>query len=495
MQYGVLLQKIIFVLSSIQGYKIPLKNYIDQKQIPNNRNFSKTEIQSLEVELNKLYKIGAIQSTKNVKGQFISTYFLVPKPNGSDRFILNLKKFNDFVITEHFKMEDIRTAINILEKNDFMCSIDLKDAYFLIPVSQSDRKYLRFIYNGTTYEFTCLPFGLSTCPYVYTKTMKVVLVYLRKLGIRITNYLDDFLIFGRTIKECVNNVEKTKRVLMDLGFIINFSKSELEPKRRCKHLGVIIDSEKMTIELTSSKKENLKKTIEKILKKKCCKYEELLSLIGTMVAACPAVKSGWLYYKELERIKCLQGPIALCNKQKIVWLSNLALKDLEWWNENILMTTNDIRDFKFDKEIFSDASLSGLCAIYQNENARGFWKIEEKSFHINFLELLAAFLALQSIAKNDHDCQILLRIDNIVAISYIYKMGGIKFPYLNNITRRIWEWCGKRNIWIFAEYVASKENPADYESRIINIDTEWELADYAFNEIVREFGNPYIDRY
>ena len=72
--------------------------------------------------------MGAIEKTESSKDQFISCYFLVPKPDGSSRFILNLAKFNEFVNIEHLKLEDIRTAINLLERGDFMCSLDLNDA-------------------------------------------------------------------------------------------------------------------------------------------------------------------------------------------------------------------------------------------------------------------------------------------------------------------------------------------------------------------------------
>lgn len=41
--------------------------------------------------------------------------------------------------------------------------------------------------------------------------------------------------------------------------------------------------------------------------------------------------------------------------------------------------------------------------------------------------------------------------------------------------------------------MASKDNPADEGSRISNIDTEWELSEIAFREIVKKFGKPSID--
>ena len=390
-------------------------------------------------------------------------------------------------------MEDFRTAINILEEGDFMASIDLKDAFLMIPIHLADRKYLRFIYNRKLYQFTALPFGLASSPFVYTKILRAVLAWLRKRGIRVTNYLDDFLFFGRTISECLEFIKLAMKLLESLGFLINFSKSNLTPNRRCRHLGIIIDSSAMTIEITKEKKQSIKNLIDKVLIKQGCRFDELMSLIGKLVAACPAVKSGWLYYKSLEHLKYIQGPIVQCDRKKFIQFPEPVLIDLEWWSKNIPQAYNFIRKFRFDYEIFSDASGTGWGAICGNKNARGSWSVTERKNHINYLELLASFLALKSFAANKKNCQILMRIDNITAISYINKMGGIKYLHLNNVTREIWSWCNKRNIWIFAEYVASKENPADIESRISNPDTEWELANFAFQRIVERFGAPEID--
>jgi hypothetical protein len=49
----------------------------------------------------------------------------------------------------------------------------------MIPIADSYKKYLRFEFNGTLYEFNSLPFGLSTAPYVFTKIMKQVVASLR----------------------------------------------------------------------------------------------------------------------------------------------------------------------------------------------------------------------------------------------------------------------------------------------------------------------------
>ncbi|KAJ8911445.1 hypothetical protein NQ315_008331 [Exocentrus adspersus] len=73
-------------------------------------------------------------------------------------------------------------------------------------------------------------------------------------------------------------------------------------------------------------------------------------------------------------------------------------------------------------------------------------------------------------------------------------MGGVQFPRLTNLSRLIWQWCEHRSIWLYASYIPSRENfTADDQSRNKEINTEWELADWAFTRIVKKFGEPQID--
>lgn len=132
------------------------------------------ETKDIEEEVLRLQALGAIEIYSPVANQFISNYFLVPKPGNKSRFILNLKELNKFIRTDHFKLEDLRSVCKLLDYGMFMSTVDPKDAYFLIPVHKSSRKYLRFIFKDIIYEFTCLPFGLSTSPFIFTKLMKPV---------------------------------------------------------------------------------------------------------------------------------------------------------------------------------------------------------------------------------------------------------------------------------------------------------------------------------
>lgn len=89
-------------------------------------------------------------------------------------------------------MEDIRTVTRLVTKNCFMCTIDLKDAYFFVRVNTNSRKYLRFVFENILYEFICLPFGLCSALYMFTTLMKPIISALRKMNVIIYIYLDDF---------------------------------------------------------------------------------------------------------------------------------------------------------------------------------------------------------------------------------------------------------------------------------------------------------------
>ena len=66
-----------------------------------------------------LLKIGAVRVCSPTQDQFLSSYFLVKKSNGSFRFVLNLKKLNEFIVEDHFKMEDGHTATRLMCQGDF----------------------------------------------------------------------------------------------------------------------------------------------------------------------------------------------------------------------------------------------------------------------------------------------------------------------------------------------------------------------------------------
>ena len=113
---------------------------------------------------------------------FLSTIFLVPKKDGGQRPVINLKCLNKFVYREHFKMEGIHILRDLLRAGDWMTKVDLKDAYFMVPIYEDDRAFLKFSFKERMYQFRCLPFGLACAPWVFTKVLKPLTAQFRQLG-------------------------------------------------------------------------------------------------------------------------------------------------------------------------------------------------------------------------------------------------------------------------------------------------------------------------
>ena len=73
----------------------------------------------------------------------------------------------------------------MLLPGDKVCNIDIKNAYFAIPLSVKSKAYVRFQWKDLLYEFCCFFFRISPVPIVFTKLLKVPISLLRELSVRI----------------------------------------------------------------------------------------------------------------------------------------------------------------------------------------------------------------------------------------------------------------------------------------------------------------------
>ena len=72
-----------------------------------------------------------------------------------------------------------------------MAKIGIKDSYYSIPILEEHQKYLKFLFGGKLYQFTCLPNCLCSGPRKFAKFFKAPLAYLHKRYINIAAYIDD----------------------------------------------------------------------------------------------------------------------------------------------------------------------------------------------------------------------------------------------------------------------------------------------------------------
>ncbi len=130
----------------------------------------------------------------------------------------------------------LAAEIHRIRPGDWFASVDLKDAYFHIQIAPHHRRFLRFAFEGTAYQYSVLPFGLALAPRTFSKCVDAALSPLRASGMRILNYLDDWLILAQSRGTLLSHIDSLLIHLESLGLCVNRRKSILVPSQSITYL-------------------------------------------------------------------------------------------------------------------------------------------------------------------------------------------------------------------------------------------------------------------
>ena len=274
--------------------------------------------------LHQLIDKKAVERVQNPRSLgFFNRLFLVPKPNNKWRPILDLSNLNVFLKVEKFKMETPETIRTSLQQGEWVTSVDFKDAYFHIPIQEQSRKYLRFHVQGRTYQFKALPFGLSTAPMEFTVLAKEVKLMAIHKGIRIHQYLDDWLVRARSQHLCLQHTRLLVKMCQNLGWLVNLEKSELEPKQVFDFVGYQFDLRSGRVRPTPDRWQSLQDKIQALLSLPTCPVRQLMSLIGLLAATEKQVHLGRLHMRpggHGGRVVTLSPPTSAAGDRSPSWL-------------------------------------------------------------------------------------------------------------------------------------------------------------------------------
>ena len=464
-----------------------------QTACPRQYNFNNIERVAICTEIDKLLQKQVIKVVDHTKGEYISNIFVRPKKDGAFRMILNLEQVNECITYHKFKMSTLKSAVNLITPDCFMATIDWKDAYYSVKIHKEDKKLLRFMFDGTLYEFQALPNGLASGPRVFTKITKPLFAQLRRRGFLNSPYIDDCLLIGDSIENCRENVRQTIALSCKTGFVVHPDKSKFRPTQEIEFLGFTINSVDMKVRVNPRQTEKIVSACNSLMAISDTTIRHLAQVVGLLVASFPGVEAGPLYYRRLDNAKNMAIKSARGDFNQTVRITDELKLDLKWWLDNIHDASKPIDRGNHTLTINSDASLTGWGAACNGKSTGGRWTAEEGRSHINLLELKAAWFALRCFANDISNTHIKLLIDNTTALAYIGNMGG-RIDSLNDLTRTIWQWCLRKKIWLTVAYIKSEENvEADLESRRARDNIEWELNKSLFKQICDKFGNPEVD--
>ena len=300
-------------------------------------------------ELDRMIALGVIEESDS---PWFSPVVIVRKP-GKVRLCLDSRKVNDITIKNAYPMPLIDGILSILPKAQFISSIDLKDAYWQIPLTPRAREKTAFTVPGRPlYQFTVMPFGLSNAPQTMSKLMdKVIPPSLRN---EIFIYLDDLLVISESFEKHILVLKALADRLSQAGLTINVEKSKFCLKE-VKYLGHVIGHG--TIQTDPDKVAAIREfPVPRSVK-------QVRRFLGT---------TGW-YHKFIRNYAEIAAPISDTLKQRRTFdWSDEAQKAFEHLKEQ-LCTAPVLHspDFSLPFEIHCDASHTGVGGVLMQKNSDG----------------------------------------------------------------------------------------------------------------------------
>ena len=426
--------------------------------------------------------------------QCIHSLGAVRKSNGRLRPITDCSRpdglaINNFMTStfKSFSYKSVDTAVQMLEKDDFMAVIDIASAYRSVNVSADHTKFQGFCWDfgqgEETFNDNRLCFGLRCAPNIFNSLSELIVHIANAWGApRIVNYLDDFLVMGCSQEECLAARDIVTSVITLLGFEVSWKKVT-PPCQTTTFLGITIDSLLMELSLPMAKVEKLKLSIESIMAKDSATKKEL-ECIGGLVSHCSYVVRGGRTFSR--RIFDLSASYS--RNSKAIPLNDAIKADLIWWLRFCECFNGKaciIKDLH-PVPMYSDSSFLGFGAWMGRDWLAGCWSptdvpssfsfgcshlcepptFDQAPRNINVLELWPVILGIRRWGPMFRNSFLHVITDNMQVLAMLCTGRSVNKLCMSWLRELFWM-CFIWNIDISPSYIRSADNHlADALSRL-----------------------------
>ncbi|KAA6363383.1 MAG: putative Transposon Ty3-G Gag-Pol polyprotein, partial [Streblomastix strix] len=188
--------------------------------------------------------------------------FIRPKSNGKFRKIIDFRGINSATNRIHFKMEDVKYVLDLLEVVNYATVLDLQGEYHHIRVEPELNKYFGFRFRNRDYVCRGLPFGYIQSPPLLCRILRKAINSIReKFNIRIIMYMDDLLLIGKSKQKLEQDTIQAVEMLEKLGWRISGSKCQMNPKTNFEFLGWAWETQNLTVRMPVKRRKEMQKKI------------------------------------------------------------------------------------------------------------------------------------------------------------------------------------------------------------------------------------------
>ena len=224
MQFWQSIGTLDFILDVIkEGYKIPFISTPPPKHYSNNASALR-EADFVDQAIAELLADNRVEELSSPP-VILNPLTVSVQTSGKKRPILDLRHINLHVFKQKFKCEGLHTIRDVFSKHYFVFSFDLKSGYDHVDIFPEHRAFLVFSWDFGTgvaryFQFTVLPFGLSSAPFIFTKLLKPLETLWRSHGIPVAIFFDDGVGAGQWVEAANHNSSVVRSDLARAGFQI-----------------------------------------------------------------------------------------------------------------------------------------------------------------------------------------------------------------------------------------------------------------------------------
>lgn len=403
------------------------------------------QIEFVESQMEKWRAAGAYAVVRGRDVHVSNPLLVAPKKSGEGwRLILDARYPNSFLPKLSFKLSTVeRDVAACVRKGDELFTVDISSAYYSVPLHPSSQKYMGWKFRGKHYVSRVLPFGLTLAPYAFTKVVKPIVKFLQSLGIRVVNYMDDF-VFACYPDKANETAEFVLWLFRSLGWQFS-DKTALSPSDRATFLGVTVDSKEMMFEALPEKVRDVAERVSQCLKRasvaRAVPRSSLASLTGKIISMRMALPSANVW------TQCLSREASRQKGEGDASMSVDVLEELRHWRA-VLSSADPlrmpIRAPESEIELRTDASVVGWGAHMRDVRKSGWFPREmvnvptEESSAAR--ELSALLCAAHEFRDQLRGRRVRVVMDSKAAICNLTNGGG-PVPALCGLVKRWYSFC------------------------------------------------------
>lgn len=170
-------------------------------------------------EIEKMIKLNIIERSESQL--YISPLVITIKKDGKVRVCLDARELNKRLKNDHDGPIEMNEIFKKCVNNTIMSSIDLNMSFWQIGLCPESRKYTGFLFNGKTYHFKVVPFGLKVSSGALTRASEKILKWLSNF---IIDFVDDWICLSKNFDEHMNQLRILFTRIRDEGITINLRK-------------------------------------------------------------------------------------------------------------------------------------------------------------------------------------------------------------------------------------------------------------------------------